>query len=136
MSAPFRDIDDGGTDVNLIKDRLQVLRRTFSTRQWQKLCEDAATKSRQQLQENPAFIELCRQKAEQARTHFRYQRIQTELRQIYEGNQALRERFDEEQFAILLEGIKHPHVHLDSGGFIILSGKDVSKARNRGGRPV
>lgn len=131
ITAPFRDVDDGGTDINLIKERLQTIRNTFSSKQWQRLCLNASVKSREHLQQDPAFIDLCQNKVEQTKTHFQYQWIQMELRQLYQGSENHRDQFDEDLYNALLEGIKHPRIHLDSGGFIILTGRSISKFGER-----
>lgn len=133
LARPYCDVEDGGTDTSIIKDRLQVIRDAFSTKQWQKICAMISSDSRQYLNEDPKFIEKCRTKAEVAMTHFNYLKVQVEMRKLYEGDLITYDGFDEEQYEALIQGIKQPKVQLDSAGFIILSGRDLLKSGKRGG---
>ncbi|MFF2091280.1 protein DpdE [Paenibacillus sp. NPDC058174] len=134
LAGSYCDVEDGGTDTSIIKDRLQVIRDTFSTKQWQKICAMISSQSLQYLNEDPEFIEECRTKAEIATAHFNYLKVQMEMRKLFEGDLANCDKFDEEQYEALVQGIKQPQIQLDSAGFIILSGRELLKTRKKGGR--
>ncbi|MFS0840412.1 protein DpdE [Paenibacillus sp. 1P03SA] len=133
LARPYCDVEDGGTDTSIIKDRLKVIRDIFTTKQWQKVCDLISSQSRQYLNEDPKFIEKCRTKAEVAINHFNYLKVQVEMRKLFEGDSVTYDVFDEEQYEAIVQGIKQPKVQLDSAGFIILSGRDLLKSVRRGG---
>lgn len=134
MKTPYIDIDEGGNDTNIIKERLQVIRETFSTKAWENICLKAQKNSREQLYKELFFTNLCEANATQALRYLKDVQAQIELRNSYDGTWGNYEALDLEIYEALLEGIKQPNVILDAAGFVVLSAKPLKKRKIRGGR--
>lgn len=130
LMEPYLDVDEGGNDTNIIKERLNIIRGTFSSKRWQKICTQSEEISRKQLYSEPSLQEICRINTDRARLQFNYLRTQMEIRNHYESRWGKTEIFDEELYSTILQGIENPNVHLDSAGFIVLSPKALSKAKS------
>ncbi|WP_438447075.1 protein DpdE [Gorillibacterium sp. sgz5001074] len=136
MEAPFLDVEDGGNDTNITKERLNVIRDTFASKTWRRLCNNCEGKANEKLFTELSFQELCASNAERARVHFKYMKTQMELRNSYESKWGKQETFDEELYSAIIDGIEKPNVHLDSAGFMVLSAKMLKKQKQRGGNGV
>lgn len=129
MKTPYKDIDEGGNDTNIIKDRLQVIRDAFSTKAWENICIQVQKNSRKQLYKELSFADLCQANAARALRHLKDMQTQIELRNSYDGTWGNYEVLDLEMYEALLEGIKQPNVILDAAGFVVLSARSLKKKK-------
>ncbi|WP_183192255.1 protein DpdE [Brevibacillus fluminis] len=133
LETPFFDVEEGGNDTNIIKERLGRIRSTFSSGTWENICQKAAENSHRYLLSDTSFQELCKQNTDRARSYFGYMKTQLELRNNYESMWGKKEVFDDELYEVILKGIENPKVHLDAAGFLVLSDKPLRKQTQRGG---
>ncbi|MCW3795388.1 protein DpdE [Paenibacillus sp. LS1] len=127
MTAPYKGAEQGGKDTNIIKERLRVIRDTFSTKTWNNICSQAEQNSREHLYKELSFKDLCDLNAAKALRYFKDLQTQIELRNSYEGTWGDYESLDNEIYEAVLEGIKQPDVILDAAGFIVLSARTLNK---------
>lgn len=118
-------------DYSLSKDKLQVIDEFVSRDNWADLCLTSREKSAMLLRESPNFADCCQQYATQAerklgdrleQLQLRWERqsqLDTSLAQEVEIERELKE--------VLIRGVEHPQLRLDSIGFYIVSGRSPSK---------
>ncbi|MEB3181744.1 MAG: protein DpdE [Nostocaceae cyanobacterium] len=113
-------------DYNLAKGRLPILDGFVDADQWQDFCTQARSLSEQLWRDRPDFQQLCEQHAtlaeEQLETRIQQLHLRHKTEKIADSILA---QIDTESalYSALIAGIRHPHLKLDSVGFIIVSGR-------------
>lgn len=116
-------------DYSLNRGRVQAIDEFISRDSWEDLCRASRERSAVLLRENPSFLDRCQQSAKQAEQQLGDRLEQLELRlerQPQAGkNTLLSQEFEIEQKLkpVLVSGVLHPHIRLDSVGFYIVSGR-------------
>ncbi|MDY6783345.1 MAG: protein DpdE [Cyanobacteriota bacterium] len=118
-------------DYNLGTNRLPILDEFIDPDQWANFCRDARQTSENLLRDRTSFANLCQdytQTAERKLEH-RLNLLRRnlnpvgEIEQMSDSELAKEIQIQEVLNQALLEGIQHPHIYLDSVGFIIVSGR-------------
>jgi ATP-dependent helicase HepA len=128
LSEAFLKREDGGFDSNLTKERIAVLEEYFADEDWPVVCNSVREESEQLLQQSDSFIELCTERERQAKRQFETMLTQMSLR-TKKDISSFNLEFEESFHQALLEGIRRPKCRLDSVGFIIVSGKEISRKK-------
>lgn len=129
LEPPFFKQEEGGYDLNLIKDRL-VFFEQFDTNSWKDSCRLARHSSEQLLRGSQKFQQICQEYADQAARDLELGLTQMMLRakqdqvlfyqkQLYRKELQLEQKLNQ----AIVKGTRHPKVRLDSVGFIALSGR-------------
>lgn len=120
-------------DYSLSKERLHVIDEFVSRDDWEDLCRTSHEKSALLLRKRPDFRECCQQYATQAERQLgdRLEQLQLRLeRQSQKGKDTFLTQeveIERELKQVLISGIRHPHIRLDSIGFYIVSGRSPSQ---------
>jgi len=120
-------------DYSLSKGKLQVLDEFVSRDDWADLCRTSREQSALLLRQRPDFYDRCEHHAVQAEQQLgdRLEQLQLRLeRQFQTGdNTSLAQEVEIERALkqILVDGIRQPHIRLDSVGFYIVSGRSPSQ---------
>jgi ATP-dependent helicase HepA len=127
LQRPYKDRNsDRYRDVNLAKNRLEIIDDFVKPSEWQNFCYQARNASVELLSNRPDFIKLREQYAGVAEKKLGNRVEQLRLRLSKEtGDNALAEELKIEIAlnAAILEGIRQPQMRLDSVGFMIVSGR-------------
>ncbi|WP_335337731.1 hypothetical protein [Nostoc piscinale] len=118
-------------DYNLAKSRLSILDNFIDSSNWPEFCYQARSKSLELLSQRPEFIALCEDSATRAEQKLGKRLDQLRLRlnrlinQEHISNKVLEQELNNETTLnqLIIEGIRHPSIRLDSVGFIIVSGR-------------
>ena len=127
-------------DYNLAKTRLSIIDSFVEANKWQDFCYQARQTSLELLQERPDFLELCEKQAKIAedKLNKRVEQLQLRLNQLLENkersNSELAEEIETETdlIQLIVEGIRHPSIRLDSVGFIVVSGCPPTQSDEEG----
>ncbi len=118
-------------DYNLSEDRLQVIDEFVSRDNWADLCLTSREKSAMLLRESPNFGDRCQQYATQAERKLGDRLEQLQLRwerqSQLDTSLAQEVEIERELKQVLIRGIEHPQLRLDSIGFYIVSGRSLSQ---------
>jgi ATP-dependent helicase HepA len=120
-------------DYSLSKGKLQVLDEFVSRDDWANLCRTSREQSAWLLRQRPDFRDRCQRHAMQAEQQLgdRLEQLQLRLeRQSQTGDDtSLAQEVEIERVLkqILVDGIRQPHIRLDSVGFYIVSGRSLSQ---------
>lgn len=120
-------------DYSLSKSKVQVIDEFVSRDDWAKLCRTSSEQSVSLLRQRPDFCDRCQHHAAQAERQLgdRLEQLQLRLeRQFQTGDDtSLAQEVEIERTLkqILVDGIRHPHIRLDSVGFYIVSGRSPSQ---------
>lgn len=120
-------------DHSLSKGKLQVLDEFVSRDDWANLCRTSCEQSALLLRQRPDFYDRCQHHAAQAEQQLgdRLEQLQLRLeRQLQTGGDtSLAQEVEIERALkqILVDGIRQPHIRLDSVGFYIVSGRAPSQ---------
>ncbi|MGI2905097.1 protein DpdE [Tolypothrix sp. VBCCA 56010] len=117
-------------DYNLAKSRLSIIDNFVEANKWQDFCYQARQTSLELLQQRPDFVELCEKQATIAEHKLskRVEQLQLRLNQLVENKERSNSELEEEietetdLIQLIIEGIRHPSIRLDSVGFIVVSG--------------
>ncbi len=131
LQGPYR--GKGGSqyrDYNLAKSRLSIIDNFVEANKWQDFCYQARQTSLELLQQRPDFIELCEKQAiiAEQKLSKHVEQLQLRLNQLVENKERsdseLAEEIETETdlIQVIIEGIRHPSIRLDSVGFIVVSG--------------
>jgi len=116
-------------DYSLSKARLPIIDEFVSRDDWEDLCRTSREKSAMRLQEHSGFCNRCQHYATQAEQQLgdRLEQLQLRLeRQSQTGGAtslAQEVEIERELKQILISGIHHPDIRLNSIGFYIVSGR-------------
>jgi len=129
LSLPF----EKSRDINLTKDRLEIIDTLIDPSIWPNLCRQAREESERIIKQRPAFINLCRGYSLEARKGFEHRILQLSLRNEQEkqlkGSHRTVSNEDVEMERKLCEaligGIEKPKMTIDSVGFICISGRNA-----------
>lgn len=127
-------------DYNLAKNRLPVLDEFVDAGEWQDFCRRARSTSEDLLRKRPSFIDLCEQRAKIAEQKLgnRVDQLRLRLNRLSEVEQmsdsVLAQEISTESALsqAILDGIRHPHIRLDSVGFIIIAGRPPVQSEEDG----
>ncbi|PHM10117.1 protein DpdE [Nostoc sp. 'Peltigera malacea cyanobiont' DB3992] len=136
LQRPYKGKGSKCRDYNLAKSRLSILDNFIESSSWQEFCYQARSTSLELLGQRPKFITLCENSAIRAEQKLGKRLDQLRLRlnrltnqeRIY--NKVLEQELNNETALsqVIIEGIRHPTIHLDSVGFIIVSGRPPVKS--------
>ncbi len=118
-------------DYNLAKSRSPILNEFVDASNWQEFCHRARRTSETLLGDRTLFIELCEQQAQIADRQLGKRLAQLRLRlNRLAQSQATSQSLLAQEFStetalsqVILQGIRHPRIKLDSVGFTIVSGR-------------
>lgn len=130
VEPSFNKREFGGTDLNLIKDRLSYFEQ-FSEEGWRESCQLVRSESERLLRASDEMQQKCEQHAEVAARELALAQTQLALRASREKPAKAHQRdrdqldleFERNLNEALVKGIRNPKVRLDSVGLIVLSGK-------------
>ena len=135
LQRPYNGKGGKYRDYNLAKNRLSILDNFIDSSRWQEICYQARRTSLELLSQCPEFISLCENSAIRAEQKLGKRLDQLRLRlnrltnqeRIY--NTVLEQELNNETALsqVIIEGIRHPSIRLDSVGFIIISGQAPAK---------
>ncbi|MEH2218232.1 MAG: protein DpdE [Nostoc sp.] len=136
LQRPYKGQGGKCRDYNLAKSRLSILDNFIESSSWQEFCHQARDTSLELLSQRPEFISLCENSAIRAeqklgktldQLRLRLNRL-TNQERIY--NTVLEQELNNETALsqVIIEGIRHPSIRLDSVGFIIVSGRPPAKS--------
>ncbi|MBW4569711.1 MAG: DEAD/DEAH box helicase family protein [Tolypothrix carrinoi HA7290-LM1] len=131
LQRPYK--GKGGTqyrDYNLAKSRLSIIDNFVEANNWQDFCYQARQTSLELLEQRPDFVKLCEKQATIAedKLNKRVEQLQLRLNQLVENKERSNSELEEEietetdLIQLIIEGIRHPSIRLDSVGFIVVSG--------------
>lgn len=136
LQRPYKPQGGKCRDYNLAKSRLSILDNFIESSRWQEFCYHARDTSLELLSQRPKFISLCENSAIRAEQKLGKRLDQLRLRlnrltnqeRIY--NTVLEQELNNETALnqVIIEGIRHPSIRLDSVGFIIVSGRPPAKS--------
>jgi ATP-dependent helicase HepA len=126
LQTPFKDRNSPYKDYNLAKDRLPILDEFIDSHQWADFCQRASETALNLLHENVDF-----QKSTALSVKIAEQKLGKRLEQLrlrVQKNQQNSEELitEEELNQAIIEGIKKPHIRLDSVGFIVVAGRSLT----------
>ncbi len=135
LQRPYKGQGGNCRDYNLAKSRLYILDNFIESSRWQDVCYQARDTSLELLSQHPEFISLCENSAIRAEQKLGKRLDQLRLRlnrltkqeRIY--NTVLEQELNNETALnkVIIEGIRHPSIRLNSVGFIIVSGQAPAK---------
>jgi ATP-dependent helicase HepA len=118
-------------DYSLSKDKLQVIDEFVSRDNWADLCRTSREKSAMLLRKSPNFGDRCQQYATQAERKLgdRLEQLQLRWERQSQPDTSLAQEveIERELMQVLIRGIEHPQLRLDSIGFYIVSGRSPSQ---------
>jgi ATP-dependent helicase HepA len=118
-------------DYSLSKDKLQVIDEFVSRDNWAALCRTSREQSEMLLRESPNFRDRCQQYATQAERKLgdRLEQLQLRWERQSQLDKSLAQEveIERELKQVLIRGIEHPQLRLDSIGFYIVSGRSPSQ---------
>jgi len=126
LQRPYNGKNSNNRDYNLAKKRLEIIDEFISPGKWSQFCLEARKTSKTLLLESSDFIEYCQKMTEIAKITLtnRLNQLQSRYHRFphlkLEKEIKLATVLDE----ALLQGIIHPHLHLDAVGFLIISGRN------------
>ncbi|MBD2200613.1 MULTISPECIES: protein DpdE [Calothrix] len=131
LKRPYKGKGSKCRDYNLAKSRLSILDNFIDASNWPEFCYQARSKSLELLSQRPDFIALCEDSATRAEQKLGKRLDQLRLRLNRLTNQerishtVLEQELNNETALsqVIIEGIRHPSIRLDSVGFIIVSGR-------------
>lgn len=131
LKRPYKGKGSKCRDYNLAKSRLSILDNFIEPSRWQEFCHQARRTSLELLSQRPEFISLCENSAIRAEQKLGKRLDQLRLRLNRLTNQerishtVLEQELNNETALsqVIIEGIRHPSIRLDSVGFIIVSGR-------------
>jgi ATP-dependent helicase HepA len=135
LQRPYKGKGGKYRDYNLAKSRLSILDNFIEPSSWQEFCYQARRTSLELLSQRPEFISLCENSAIRAEQKLgkRLDQLRLRLNQLTNqeriSNTVLEQEFNNEMALsqVIIEGIRHPTIRLDSVGFIIVSGRPPTK---------
>ncbi|MEH2380420.1 MAG: protein DpdE [Nostoc sp.] len=136
LQRPYKGKGSKCRDYNLAKSRLSILDNFIESSRWQEFCYQARDTSLELLSQRPEFISLCENSAIRAEQKLGKRLDQLRLRlnrltnQECISNKVLEQELNNETALsqVIIEGICHPSIRLDSVGFIIVSGRPPAKS--------
>lgn len=136
LQRPYKGKGGKCRDYNLAKSRLSILDNFIDSSNWQEFCYQARRTSLDLLSQRPEFIALCENSAIRAEQKLGKRLDQLRLRlnrltnQERISNTVLEQELNNETALsqVIIEGIRHPTIRLDSVGFIIVSGRPPAKS--------
>ncbi|MFW9261628.1 protein DpdE [Nostoc sp. CALU 546] len=136
LQRPYKGQGGKCRDYNLAKNRLSILDNFIESSSWQEFCYQARDTSLELLSQRPEFISLCEKSAIRAKQKLGKRLDQLRLRlnrltnQERISNKVLEQELNNETALsqVIIEGIRHPSIRLDSVGFIIVSGRPPAKS--------
>lgn len=138
LSKPFKKKSEGGTDWNITKNKVDVLNEFIPEQFWAETIDTVCQQSKQQLTTNDSFVQLCKERYEQAQHEHHYVYSQMKLRlqageitgkESIQGNNDL--EFEKALNEALQQGVLHPKISLDSIGFIVLTARELEAEHGR-----
>lgn len=136
LQRPYKPQGGKCRDYNLAKNRLSILDNFIESSRWQEFCYQARDTSLELLSQRHEFISLCENSAIRAEQKLGKRLDQLRLRlnrltnQERISNTVLEQELNNETALsqVIIEGIRHPSIRLDSVGFIIVSGRPPAKS--------
>lgn len=136
LQRPYKGKGGKCRDYNLAKSRLSLLDNFIESSNWQEFCYQARCTSLELLSQRPEFIALCENSATRAEQKLGKRLDQLRLRlnrltnQERISNTVLKQELNNETELdqVIIKGIRHPAIRLDSVGFIIVSGRPPAKS--------
>jgi ATP-dependent helicase HepA len=127
-------------DYNLAKSRLSIIDSFVESNKWQDFCYQAGQTSLELLEQRPDFLKLCEKQATIAeqKLNKRVEQLQLRLNQLVENEERSDSELEEEietetdLIQLIIEGIRHPSIRLDSVGFIVVSGRPPTQSEEEG----
>lgn len=127
-------------DYNLSKNRTSLIDSFVDPLDWDDFCQKGRVISEELLRGRSAFLEMCNNSAVTAAIQLenRVNQLQLRLNQLSKSEQALESVLAEEismeslLSQAVLAGIRHPHMTLESVGFIVISGRAPVKSEDEG----
>ncbi|BAY20327.1 helicase domain-containing protein [Calothrix sp. NIES-2100] len=138
LQRPYKGKGAKSRDYNIAKGRLSILDDFIESSNWQEFCYQAHRQSLELLSQRPEFITLCENRATLAEKELAKRLDQLRLRLNRHLNQeqisdpVLEQELNNETKLnqVIIEGIRHPTIRLDSVGFIIVSGRHPAKSED------
>jgi ATP-dependent helicase HepA len=136
LQRPYKGKGRKCRDYNLAKSRLSLLDNFIESSNWPEFCYQARCTSLELLSQRPKFIALCENSATRAEQKLGKRLDQLRLRLNRLTNQermyhtVLEQELNNETVLnqVIIKGIRHPAIRLDSVGFIIVSGRPPAKS--------
>jgi ATP-dependent helicase HepA len=136
LDPPFHDVEKGGTDSNLIKNRLGIIGEVISDVYWPSTCHAGRQNSETWLREEPSFKEavcgnsqhtelLLNHAFTQISLRARQEHMESRLSDITNADLQL----EKKMMDAILHGVQNPTIRLDSVGFVMLTNKKTIKVR-------
>ncbi len=127
-------------DYNLSKNRTSLIDSFVDPLEWDDFCQKGRVISEELLRGRSAFQEMCNSSAVSAAIQLenRVNQLQLRLNRLSKSEQALESVLAEEISTesvlnqAVLAGIRHPHMTLESVGFIVISGRAPVKSEDEG----
>jgi len=127
LQTPYKSACRLYRDYNLAKNRLPILDDFVASGQWADFCRRANDSALNLLCQSQWFQELCTTSAKRAAEKLGRRLEQLRLRANRIKDAVLQQEIlaEKELSQEIISGIQHPHIRLDSVGFIIISGRDL-----------
>ncbi len=121
-------------DYNLAKSKLPILDNFIEASKWKDFCSQASETALELLCQRPDFVELCDKYAKVAEQKLGRRIEQLRLRFNKLAQNTLEQEISREnnKMQAIVEGIRYPHIRLDSVGFIIVSGRPLVESQEEG----
>ncbi|MCC3566032.1 MULTISPECIES: protein DpdE [unclassified Microcoleus] len=127
-------------DYNLSKNRTSLIDNFVDSLDWDDFCQKGRVVSEELLRGREAFVEMCNNSATSAAIQLknRVNQLQLRLNRLSKSEQLLESVLADEISTesllsqAVLAGIRHPHLTLESVGFIVISGRAPVKSEDEG----
>ncbi|WP_293359809.1 MULTISPECIES: protein DpdE [unclassified Microcoleus] len=127
-------------DYNLSKNRTSLIDNFVDSLDWDDFCQKGRVVSEELLRGREAFVEMCNNSATSAAIQLenRVNQLQLRLNRLSKSEQLLESVLADEISTesllsqAVLTGIRHPHLTLESVGFIVISGRAPVKLEDEG----
>ena len=140
LQRAYKGKGPGNRDYNLSKNRTSLIDSFVDPLEWDDFCQKGRVISEELLRGRSAFLEMCNGSAVSAAIQLenRVNQLQLRLNRLSKSEQALESVLAEEISTesllgqAVLAGIRHPHMTLESVGFIVISGRAPVKSEDEG----
>ena len=128
IEKPFMKIAEGGNDINLHKQKSNIIDRLIDSSAWPDVCKEARKRSQQMIEESTEYRGKCEELARQAENSLNEKMSKLQLR-FGKGCSEISIKKDLETEKVIgeamIESIRNPLIRLDSVGFIVISGRNI-----------
>ncbi|MBS3029677.1 MAG: DEAD/DEAH box helicase family protein [Dolichospermum sp. DET50] len=133
LQTPYKAKGSPYRDYNLAKNRLSILDNFVESSKWAGFCHNASNSALNIIYQRPDFQKLCEKFAKRAEQKLskRLEQLHLRINRINQEEQINDSVLQQELLAEtelnqeIIAGIQHPHIRLDSVGFMIISGRNL-----------